>query len=160
MLKRLMQTDDSIGLFLVRVFLGLVIFPHGAQKLVGWFGGHGFAWTMDFFTQRLGIPAPLVVLVILAESFGALALIFGFLGRIGAFGTLCVMLGAIFIVHLPHGFFMNWYNQPQGEGIEYHLLAIGMALAVMVQGSGRFSVDRWLSARGDAGAGRPTTPGA
>ena len=152
MLKRLMQTDDSIALLLVRVFLGIVIFPHGAQKLLGWFGGHGFAWTMDFFTQRLGIVAPLVVLVILAESFGALALIFGFLGRIGAFGVLCVMLGAIFIVHLRHGFFMNWYNQPQGEGIEYHLLAIGMALAVMAQGSGRFSVDRALSARGGARA--------
>lgn len=145
MIKRLMRTDDSIGLFLVRVFLGLVIFPHGAQKLVGWFGGHGFAWTMDFFTQRLGIPAPLVVLVILAESFGALALIFGFLGRIGAFGTLCVMLGAIFIVHLKHGFFMNWYGANAGEGIEYHLLAIGMAVAVIIQGSGALSIDRWLS---------------
>ena len=145
MLKRLMRTDDSVGLFLVRVFLGLVIFPHGAQKLLGWFGGHGPAWTMDFFTQRLGIAAPLVVLVIIAESFGALGLIVGFLGRIGAFGVLCVMLGAIYTIHLKNGFFMDWYNTGQGEGFEYHLLAIGMALAVMIQGSGRFSVDRMLS---------------
>lgn len=142
MLKRLMRTDDSIGMLLVRVFLGLVIFPHGAQKLLGWFGGHGFAWTMDFFTQRLHIPAALVLLVIAAEFFGALALIVGFLGRLGAFGVLCVMLGAIFLVHLPQGFFMNWYGTQRGEGIEYHLLAIGMALAVMAQGSGRWSVDR------------------
>src|SRR5215213_8158468 len=94
MLKRLMRTDDSVGLFLVRVFLGLVIFPHGAQKLLGWFGGHGPAWTMDFFTQRLGIPAVLVVLVIIAESFGALGLILSILGRISAFGVLCATLGA------------------------------------------------------------------
>jgi putative oxidoreductase len=147
MLKKLMRTDDSVGLFLVRVFLGIVIFPHGAQKVLGWFGGHGFSWTMDFFTQRLHIPAPLVVLVILAEFLGALGLIVGFLGRIGAFGVLCVMLGAIFIIHLPNGFFMDWYNAGKGEGIEYHLLAIGMALAVMAQGSGRFSVDRALSRR-------------
>jgi putative oxidoreductase len=144
-----MRTDDSIGMLLVRVFLGLVIFPHGAQKLLGWFGGHGPAWTMDFFTQQLGIPAVLVVLVILAESFGALGLMLGFLGRIGAFGVLCVMLGAIHLIHLKNGFFMDWYNTGQGEGIEYHLLAIGMALAVLAQGSGRFSIDRWLSKRGE-----------
>jgi putative oxidoreductase len=147
MLKRLMQTDDSVGLFLVRVVLGIVIFPHGAQKVLGWFGGHGFSGTMDFFTQQLGIPAPLVVLVILAEFLGALGLIVGFLGRIGAFGVLCVMLGAIFIIHLQHGFFMNWYGTNRGEGIEYHLLAIGMSLAVLVQGSGRFSVDRAIMSR-------------
>lgn len=145
MLKRLMRTDDSVGLFLVRVFLGLVIFPHGAQKLLGWFGGHGPAWTMDFFTQRLGIPAVLVVLVIIAESFGALGLILGFLGRISAFGVLCVMLGAIYTIHLKNGFFMDWYNTGQGEGFEYHLLAIGMALAILVKGSGAFSIDRSMT---------------
>lgn len=148
MLKRLTRTDDSIGLLLVRFFLGLVIFPHGAQKLLGWFEGHGPVWTMEFFTQQLGIPAVLVVLVILAESFGALGLMLGFLGRLCAFGVLCVMLGAIFLIHLQNGFFMDWYNAGIGEGIEYHLLAIGMALAVIIQGSGRFSVDRWLSRRG------------
>ncbi|HBL31780.1 MAG TPA: hypothetical protein DD490_33575 [Acidobacteria bacterium] len=147
MLKKLLQTNDSVGMFLVRVFLGLAIFPHGAQKLFGWFGGHGPAWTMDFFTQRLHIPAPLVVLVILAESFGALGLILGFLGRIGAFGVLCVMLGAVFLIHLPNGFFMDWYNAGKGEGIEYHLLAIGMSLAVLIQGSGRYSVDRVVAGR-------------
>lgn len=148
MLKRLMQTDDDPGMLIVRLALGIVMFPHGAQKLLGWFGGNGFAGTMQFFTSQLGLPAAVAFLVIIAEFFGSLALIVGFLGRIGAFGVLCVMLGAIVLVHLPNGFFMNWYGNQQGEGFEYHLLAIGMALAVIVRGSGAFSVDRSMSDRG------------
>ena len=145
MLKRLVQTEDDIGMLIVRLALGVVIFPHGAQKLLGWFGGHGYAGTMQFFTGQLGLPAAVTFLVILAEFFGALALIVGFLGRLGAFGVLCVMLGAIFMVHQQHGFFMNWYGNQKGEGFEYHLLAIGMALAVLIKGSGALSVDRSLS---------------
>ena len=147
MLKRLMQTDDDTGRFLVRLFLGVVMFPHGAQKLLGWFGGGGFSGTMQGMTG-MGLPAFIVFLVIIFEFFGSLALIFGCLGRLGALAILCVMLGAIFTVHLPNGFFMNWMNQQKGEGFEYHLLAIAMALAVLVGGSGRFSVDRALSDRG------------
>ncbi len=146
-MKRLMQTDDDTGRFLVRLFLGLVMFPHGAQKLLGWFGGGGFSATMQGMTG-MGLPAFIVFLVIIFEFFGALSLIFGFLGRLGALGILCVMLGAIFTVHLQHGFFMNWMGQQAGEGFEYHLLAIGMALAVLVGGSGRWSVDRALSDKG------------
>jgi putative oxidoreductase len=145
MIKRLAQTDDSIALLLVRLTLGIVMFPHGAQKLLGWFGGHGFAGTLQFFTSQLHLPLVAVLLVILAEFFGALSLILGFLGRVGAFGILCVMLGAIFMVHIKAGFFMNWYGNQPGEGFEYHLLAIGMALAVIVHGSGSLSVDRSLS---------------
>jgi putative oxidoreductase len=148
MLKKLVQTDDDAGMLIVRLALGIVIFPHGAQKLVGWFGGGGFAGTMQFFTGQLGLPAAVAFLVIVAEFFGALALITGFAGRVGAFGVLCVMVGAIFMVHLPNGFFMNWYGSQQGEGFEYHLLAIGMALAVIVKGSGAFSIDRSLSDKG------------
>ena len=144
MLKRLVQTEDDIGMTLVRLALGIVMFPHGAQKLLGWFGGHGFAATLQGMTSN-GLPAAVVFLVIVAEFFGALGLIVGFLGRLGAFGILCVMLGAIFTVHLPNGFFMNWMGSQQGEGFEYHLLAIGMALAVLIKGSGAFSVDRSLS---------------
>ncbi|HEX7182110.1 MAG TPA: DoxX family protein [Thermoanaerobaculia bacterium] len=147
-MRRLMQTDDNVGMFIVRLALGIVMFPHGAQKLLGWFGGHGFGGTMQFFTQQMGLPAAVVVLVIIAEFFGALSLIFGFLGRLGAFGVLCVMLGAIFMVHLQNGFFMNWYGTQQGEGYEYHLLAIGMALAVIIRGSGALSVDRAMSDKG------------
>lgn len=148
MLRKLMQTDDDVGRLIVRIALGLVMFPHGAQKLLGWFGGHGFAGTLQFFTSQLGLPVAVVFLVILAEFFGSLALITGFLGRVGAFGILCVMLGAIFMIHLPNGFFMNWYGNQKGEGIEYHLLAIGMALAILVKGSGAFSIDRSMSDKG------------
>ncbi|HEX6901794.1 MAG TPA: DoxX family protein [Thermoanaerobaculia bacterium] len=144
MLKRLVQTEDDFGMTLVRLALGIVMFPHGAQKLLGWFGGHGFAATMQGMTSN-GLPAVVVFLVIVAEFFGALGLIVGFLGRLGAFGILCVMLGAIFMVHLPNGFFMNWMGNQKGEGFEYHLLAIGMALAVLIKGSGAFSIDRSLS---------------
>jgi putative oxidoreductase len=148
MLKKLMQTDDDVGMLIVRLALGIVMFPHGAQKLLGWFGGNGLAGTTQFFTSVLGLPVIVAYLVIIAEFFGSLALIFGFLGRLGAFGELCIMLGAIFLVHLPNGFFMNWYGTHKGEGFEYHLLAIGIALAVIVKGSGRLSIDRALSDKG------------
>jgi putative oxidoreductase len=141
MFKKLMQTEEDAGMLIVRLALGLVMFPHGAQKLLGWFGGSGFEGTLKFMSSNLGLPAAVVVLLIVAEFFGSLALIVGFLGRVAAFGILCVMVGAIVIVHLPNGFFMNWYGSQQGEGIEYHILAVGMALAVMVRGSGSLSVD-------------------
>jgi putative oxidoreductase len=144
MLRKLMQTDDDAGMLIVRVFLGLVMFPHGAQKLLGWFGGHGFAATMQGMTA-MGLPAVVVLLVILVESFGAVGLITGFLGRFCAFGVFCVMVGAIFTVHLHNGFFMNWEGTQKGEGFEYHLLAIGMAIAVMIKGSGRASIDRSMT---------------
>ncbi|HKI01818.1 MAG TPA: DoxX family protein [Thermoanaerobaculia bacterium] len=147
MLKKLMQTDADVGMLIVRLTLGIVMFPHGAQKLLGWFGGGGFSATMAGMTA-MGLPAAVVFLVILAEFFGALSLITGFLGRVGAFGVLSVMLGAIFLVHLPNGFFMNWMGSQKGEGFEYHLLAIGMALAVLVKGSGALSIDRSMSDKG------------
>jgi putative oxidoreductase len=144
MLRKLMLTDDDVSRFIVRLFLGIVFFPHGAQKLLGWFGGGGFSGTMQGMTG-MGLPAVIVFLVIIFEFFGSLGLIAGFLGRVWAFGILCVMLGAIFAVHLPNGFFMNWMGNQKGEGFEYHLLAIGMALAVIVKGSGAYSVDRSIT---------------
>jgi len=147
MLKTLMQTEDDVGMLIVRLTLGIVMFPHGAQKLLGWFGGGGFAGTMQGMTG-MGLPAVVVFLVILAEFFGSLSLIAGVLGRLGAFGILCVMVGAIVTVHLPNGFFMNWMGNQKGEGFEYHLLAIGMALAILIKGSGAFSVDRSMSDKG------------
>lgn len=147
MLKKLMQTDDDAGMLLIRLTLGVVMFPHGAQKMLGWFGGGGFAATLQGMTG-MGLPAAVVLLVILAEFFGSISLITGFLGRVGAFGILCVMLGAIFMVHLQNGFFMNWMGNQKGEGFEYHLLVIGMALAILVRGSGALSVDRSMSDKG------------
>ena len=146
MLKKLMQTDDDVRSLIVRLALGIVMFPHGAQKLLGWFGGGGYAATMEGMSKML--PAVIVFLVIFCEFFGSLSLITGFLGRLGAFGVFCVMLGATLTVHLHNGFFMNWGGQQAGEGFEYHILAMGIALAVMVKGSGRFSIDRSLSDRG------------
>ena len=146
MLKKLMQTDDDTGMLIVRLALGIVMFPHGAQKLLGWFGGGGYVATMEGMSKML--PAAIVFLVIFCEFFGALSLITGLLGRLGALGILCVMVGAVLTVHLPNGFFMNWGGNQKGEGFEYHILAIGIALAVLIKGSGRFSIDRALSDKG------------
>jgi putative oxidoreductase len=143
-MKRLLATSDSWALTASRLALGLVMFPHGAQKMLGWFGGPGFTATMGFFTGQ-GIPAPLAFLAIVAEFFGSLGLIVGLLGRVAAFGIFCVMVVAILAVHLPNGFFMNWSGQQAGEGFEYHVLAIGLALAVMIGGTGAMSFDRALT---------------
>jgi putative oxidoreductase len=145
MLSKLFQTDGGWSLFILRVFLGIVIFPHGAQKIFGWFGGYGFAGTMANFTDRMHIPWFFALLAILAESLGSWGLILGFLTRIAAFGVLCNMIVAIFLVHLPNGFFMNWGGKQKGEGFEYHLLAIGMCIAVMIAGGGKWSVDRAIA---------------
>lgn len=147
MLDKLLHTENDYGALFVRLALGIVMFPHGAQKLLGWFGGYGFSGTMGFFTETMGIPYLLALLVVLAEFFGALGLIFGALTRIAALGIGSVMLGAIFLVHLPHGFFMNWSGNQAGEGFEFHLLAIGMSLALLIRGAGALSIDRLLGNR-------------
>jgi putative oxidoreductase len=144
MLRKLMQTDENAGMLIVRLTLGVVMFPHGAQKLLGWFGGGGFAATLKGMTG-MGLPAAVVILVIAVEFLGSLSLIFGFLGRASALGYIGLMLGAIFMVHLPNGFFMNWMGQQKGEGIEYHILVLGIALAILVKGSGSLSIDRSMS---------------
>lgn len=142
---RLLATEHNWPLFLVRLTLAVVIFPHGAQKLLGWFGGYGFSGTMGFFTEGLGIPFIFGLLAIIAEFFGALALATGFLGRIASFGIAMVMIVAVATSHLANGFFMNWGGNQAGEGFEYHLLALGMSLAIMVGGSGALSLDRLLA---------------
>ena len=128
----------------LRIAIGLLFVGHGAQKLLGWFGGHGFEGTLQGMTS-MGLPAVIVLLVMIAEFFGSIGLVTGFLGRVSAFGIFCVMVGAILTVHLHNGFFMNWEGTQKGEGFEYHLLAIGMAIAIMVKGSGRLSVDRSMT---------------
>ncbi len=146
-MKALFQTDDGLAGLILRVTLGLVMFPHGAQKLLGWFGGFGFDGTMGFFTQKMGLPWIIALLIIIGESFGSLGLLAGFLTRFGSASLAVIMLGAITMVHLPHGFFMNWGGQQQGEGYEYHLLVIGIAAALLVTGGGRWSVDRVVAER-------------
>ena len=142
MMSFLFGTDDDYAAFIARLVLGAVMFPHGAQKLLGWFGGYGFAGTMDFFTQQMGIPWIVAFLVILIEFFGALGLIAGALSRLQSLGIGAVMLGAIFTSHAQYGFFMNWYGNKAGEGFEYHLLALGLAAVVLLKGGGAWAVDR------------------
>ena len=143
-MRKLLSTSNEFTLTIVRLVLGIVFFAHGAQKMLGWFGGYGFHGTMGFFTH-MGIPAPFAFLAICAEFFGGLGLLVGLLSRIAAFGIICNMLVAVFTVHVHNGFFMNWAGQQKGEGYEYHLLAIALLLVVLVRGAGAVSIDRALS---------------
>jgi putative oxidoreductase len=136
--------NDNTGL-IMRLTLGGVMLPHGLQKVFGLFGGAGLQATMNAFTTKMGLPAPLAVLVILAESAGALGLIFGFCTRLCALGIALVMGGAIYLVHGQHGFFMNWFGRQAGEGFEYHLLALGLALALFIHGGGKWSLDQRIA---------------
>ena len=144
-LLTLLKTNDRIEPLLLRLFLGIVFFPHGAQKVLGWFGGYGFTNTMGFFTQQMHIPALFAFLAIAAEFAGSLGLSLGLLTRIAALGIFANMLVAVAMVHGKIGFFMNWAGNQTGEGFEFHLLAIGMALVLMLQGGGRLSADRALA---------------
>jgi putative oxidoreductase len=141
----ILETDSSTTRLAQRVVLAAVMFPHGAQKLFGWFGGHGFDGTMGFFTGQVGLPWIVAFTVILAESVGSLALAAGFLSRLAALGVAAVMIGAVLTTHLRHGFFMNWSGQQAGEGFEYHLLLLALALPIMIRGGGRYAVDRVLA---------------
>jgi len=145
MLQKIVHTGDDFAITILRLLLGIVFFAHGAQKMLGWYGGYGFSGTMGFFTHQMGIPAPFAFLAICAEFFGGLGLIVGFLGRIAAFGIMCNMIVAVMKIHVHNGLFMNWFGNQKGEGFEYHLLAIAIALAIIIKGSGAFSFDRFLS---------------
>jgi putative oxidoreductase len=146
------QTDDSIAPTVLRIALGTVMFAHGAQKALGWFGGYGYDATMGFLTQGAGLPTVIAFMVIAIELIGAAALIVGAAGRLAALGIASVMVGAIFTGHLSQGFFMNWAGNQAGEGFEYHLLAIALAVGVMIAGSGKYSVDRWVARRAQLSA--------
>lgn len=149
MVGKIFKTGNDPVATLLRVTLGLVMFPHGAQKVLGWFGGYGFPGTMQYFTQQAHIPALFAVLAIMAEFVGSILLITGLATRLAAFGVLVNMVVAVLLVHDHVGFFMNWYGQYAAgqEGFEYHLLASALAIAIIVRGGGTASVDRKLSAR-------------
>ncbi len=143
MLNKLIHTSTNAVPAILRLALGAVFFAHGSQKMLGWWGGHGFSATMSGF-EHMGIPAVFAFLAIAAEFFGGLGLILGLLGRVAAFGIACVMVVAIAKVHAV-GFFMNWSGQQRGEGFEFHILVLAMTAAIMISGSGAWSVDRVLS---------------
>ena len=147
MIRRLLATDGSVATAILRLVLGIVFFAHGAQTMLGWFGGFGYSTTMGMFTDMMHIPAPLGFLAIAAEFFGGLGLILGFLTRIAAFGIGVNMVVAIATVHRTFGFFMNWTGSQKGEGFEYHLLVLAMVLFLMIRGAGALSVDRALTIR-------------
>lgn len=144
MWSTLFQTGNDPVATLARVALGLVMFPHGAQHLLGWFGGYGYRGTMNWFAS-LGIPGPIGSLAIFVEFFAPIALVFGFGGRFAAVGILGIMAVAAVRVHVPVGFFMNWVGKQSGEGYEYHLLAAALAIVVIVLGSGAWSLDRLIA---------------
>jgi putative oxidoreductase len=140
-MKKIFQTNENSAATILRIVLGIVLFPHGAQKLLGWFGGYGFNGTMGYLTGAAGLPWVIAFLVIIIEFFGALVLIFGFATRIVAVGIISLFTGIIITGHLDNGFFMNWTGQLKGEGYEYHLLVIGIAITLLVSGAGKWSVD-------------------
>ena len=142
----LFRTPDDYVLTITRLILGIVFFAHGAQKLLGWFGGFGFSGTMHAFTSG-GMPAALGLFVIFTEFFGGLGMITGLLARLSALGIIALMLGAISTVHAKTGFFMNWSGTQKGEGFEYHLLAIAVCIVILVKGAGALSIDRAIAER-------------
>ena len=132
-------------LLVLRVALALVIFPHGAQKMLGWYGGHGFAESLRGLTEHLRIPPVLAVLAILAEFVGSLLVLVGALTRLAALAISVNMAVAALTVHLPNGFFMNWNGQQRGEGVEYFIYALAIGLTLIVAGGGRLSLDARLA---------------
>jgi putative oxidoreductase len=143
--SRVLATHADFAPTVARVMLGIVMFPHGAQKLFGWFGGYGWEGTMGFMMDQIGLPAPFAAGLILLESIGSVLLLLGLFTRPIALGFIGIMLGAIFSVHAQFGFFMNWFGAQKGEGFEYHLLVIALAAVLVVRGGGNWSVDGKLA---------------
>jgi putative oxidoreductase len=141
---KMFATQNDVALTIARVTLAGVMFAHGAQKALGWWGGYGFAASMEFLGQSL--PSFVALLVIAAEFLGAIALLLGFFGRFSAASIGAVMVGAAVMVHWPH-FFMDWSGQAGVQGIEFHILAVGLAAVVALRGSGAFSIDRLIATR-------------
>lgn len=141
----LLKSDNNLSSLILRLSLGIVIFPHGAQKVLGWYGGHGFYKTIEFFGAQPNFPVWLTLLLMITEFFGSIALVFGFLTRICALAIGTSMAACAYMNHLKNGFFMNWFGTQQGEGFEYHILVVGIAIALFIKGGGFLSIDRAMS---------------
>ena len=146
-IKRVLNSENYWGATLARLTLGVVLFPHGAQKMLGWFGGYGFIGTLNAFTVQMKLPWIIAFSVILIEFFGSIFLILGLGSRLWALSIAGLFTGIIFTTHLPYGFFMNWQGNQAGEGYEYALLIIGIAMAVLLSGSGKYALDTQLLKR-------------
>jgi len=133
------------SLLLLRVALGIVFVAHGGQKLFGLWGGAGLEATMHTFERNMGIPSFLTLMVGVAEFFGGLAVFAGLVTRFASGALAGVMVGAIFLAHLKHGFFINWeLLRGKGHGIEFDVTLLAVALALVLSGPGRISLDRLL----------------
>lgn len=146
-------TATDAALLVLRIALGVIFFAHGAQKMLGWFGGNGLAATVQGMSQG-GIPVPLVYVAVFTEFFGGLAVIVGALTRLASLGLFVTMLVAIFKVHLANGFFMNGAG---GAGIEYNVALAAMSLALVLAGPGRIALGDWeprFLRRGRSGSNR------
>lgn len=144
MKNKIFKTNNDWTGLVTRLTIGLVLFPHGAQKMLGLFGGYGFNGTMDFFTNTMHLPWIIAFLIIIIEFFGSLSLIIGLASRIWSAAIIVFFIGIIFTVHIDNGFFMNWLGNQKGEGYEYDLLVIGLSLATLINGSGKYSIDERL----------------
>ena len=140
-------TNNSWSATLLRLLLGLVLLGHGAQKLLGWFGGYGFDSTMSFFTGTVGIPWVIGFLVIVIEFLGSLSLILGFATRIWSISMIILFIGIIYTSHIQNGFFMNWFGNQKGEGYEFFLLAIAISTSLAITGGGKYSMDGLIRKR-------------
>lgn len=145
LVKTILTTNPNIGFSIARLTLGLVIFPHGAQKLLGLFGGYGYSSTMDFLTTQMGLSGITAFAIIIIEFIGSISLIIGFISRFWALSLAVMFMGIIYTTQLEYGFFMNWFGNQAGEGYEYSLLIIGLALTIIINGSGRWSIDNLIS---------------
>jgi putative oxidoreductase len=137
--RELHSAADYASLVL-RIFLAAVLWPHGAQKLLGWFDGLGFSNSMSYFTGTVGLPWFLGLIVIIIEFFGPIAVLAGWATRVWSLLIAVVMTGVIVSVMHEH-FFMNWFGTNKTEGAEFFLLAIGIATSLVVLGSGRISLE-------------------
>src|SRR5204863_10083484 len=118
MKNKIFRTNNDWTGLVTRLTIGLILFPHGAQKMLGIFGGYGFSGTMGFFTGMMHLPWLIGLLVIVIEFIGSLSLIAGFASRVWCVLIITDMLGAIITSHLANGFFINWAGNQKGEGYE------------------------------------------
>jgi len=146
MMKKYLLPYMEGAVLAIRIPLGVIFFAHGAQKVLGIFGGKGLSSTIQVFSEALGIPAFLTVIAAFTEFLGGIAVIFGFLTGLSSLGISIVMLVAILKIHIHAGFFMNWFNLPGKEhGIECNLALLGMALFLLFYGPGKYSLDQLIA---------------
>lgn len=147
-MKQIFLTNKSLQATIIRLTLGLVILPHGAQKALGIFDGFGFEGTMDYFTNVVHLPYVIGLIVIATEFIGSISIILGFATRIWSSLMICVFIGIVYTTHWDAGFFMDWFGQnpkPNNEGFEFDLLILGMSISLVWSGAGSYSIDRIMA---------------